>query len=75
MRRVSPGLPESVADSVLKVHKLFVIEPKQVARVEVQVALLQHVAQPLLLCLHLVAGVADERRPLCNFSHQESCLT
>lgn len=71
---MSPSLPESVADSVLKVHKLFVIEPKQVARVEVQVALLQHVAQPLPLRLQLVAGVADERRPLSNSSHQESRL-
>lgn len=69
------GLPESVADSVLKVHKVFAIEPKQVARVEVQVALLQHVAQPLLLRLQLVAGVADERRPVGNFAHQESRLT
>lgn len=50
------------------------VEPKQVAGVEVQVALLQHVAQPLLLRLQLVAGVADERGPVSNFSHQESRL-
>lgn len=68
-------LPESVANSVLKVHKLFVIEPQQISSVEVQVAFFQHVAKPLLLSLLLVASVANKRRPLGNLSHQKSSLT
>lgn len=67
-------MPESVAHSVLEVDKVLVIEAQQVPRVEVQVALLQHVAEPLLLRLLLVAGVTDERRPVGDSPHQESRL-
>lgn len=73
-RRRSPSLPESVAHSVLEVDEVLVIEAQQVPRVEVQVALLQHVAEPLVLRLLLVAGVADERGPLGDSPHQESRL-
>lgn len=67
-------MPESVAHSVLEVDKVLVIEAQQVPRVEVQVALPQHVTEPLLLRLLLVAGVADERGPVGDSPHQESRL-
>lgn len=72
---MSHSLPESVANSILKVHKVLVIKPKQISSVEVQVAFSQHIAKPLLLSLLLVASVPDEGRPLSNLSHQKSRLT
>lgn len=64
------NLPERVADSILEVHKVLVVEPKQIARVEVHVALLQNVVEPLLLRLLRVASVPDKGRPLSDPSHQ-----
>lgn len=66
--------PEGVADSVLEVDEVLVIDAEQIAGVEVQIAFFQDVAKPLLLGLLSVSGVADERRPLGNLSHQESRL-
>lgn len=67
--KMSHNLPESVADSILKVHKVLFVEPKQIAGVEVQVALFQDVSKPLLLRLLLVTSVANKGGPLCYPSH------
>lgn len=66
--------PEGVADSVLEVDKVLVVDAQQIAGVEVQIAFFQDVTKPLLLSLLPVSGVADKRRPLCHLSHQESRL-
>lgn len=73
--KMSHNSPESVANSVLKVHKVLVIKPKQISGVEEQVAFFQHITKPLLLSLLLVASVPDKGRPLSNLSHQKSRLT
>jgi len=67
-------LPESVANAILKVHKLHVVKPKQISGVEVQVSFLHHVTEPLLLRLLLVAGVPDKGRPPSDPSNQEARL-
>lgn len=67
--------PESVAYSVLEVDKVVPVDAEQIASVEVQIAFFQDVAEPLLLRLLLVSGVPNKRRPIRNFSHQESRLT
>lgn len=72
---MSHDSPERVADSILKVDKVFLVKPKQISGVEVQVAFFQHVAKPLLLSLLLVAGVPNEGRPLSDLSNQKSRLT
>lgn len=71
---MSHHLPESVANSILKVHKVVVIKPKQISSVEVQVTLFQYVTKPLLLSLLLVASIPNKGRPLSDPSHQKSRL-
>lgn len=68
-------MPESVAHSILKVDKVVLVKAKQISRVEVQVAFFQHVAEPLLLRLLVVARVAHEGRTPSHFPHQEARLT
>lgn len=68
-------LPESVTNPILKVHKVLVVQSKQIARVEVQVTFLQHITEPLLLSLLLVTSVPNKRRSPSDPAHQKSCVT
>jgi len=61
--------PERVSDSVLEIYKVLVVKAEQVAGVEVEVAFLQDVGEPLLVRLLLVPRVARERGDLSNGSH------
>lgn len=66
--------PEGVANSVLEVDKVLVINEEQITGVKVQIAFFHDVAKPLLLSLLLVSGIADKWGPLGHHSHQESRL-
>lgn len=67
--------PESVTNTILKVNKVLVVKPKQIAGVEVEVAFFQNVTKPFLLSLLLVPSVPNKWRPPSNLSHQKSRLT
>lgn len=68
-------LPESVTNSILKVNKVLVVKPKQIASVEVDVAFFQYIVKSFLLSLLLVTSIPNKGRSLSNLSHQKSCLT
>ncbi len=67
--------PESVSNAILKVDKSLVVNPEQVPTVKVDVSLLKHITQHLLLCLLLVLGIATERRSLSNLCHEQTGLS
>ena len=55
--------PERVSDSIVKIDEILLIDPQQVASVEVHVSFLEDVVQLLLLCLLQVSGITTERSP------------
>lgn len=67
-------LPERVSDSIVKVHKVVMVDPQQISTVEIQISFLKHIAESLLLGLLLVPSVADKRGVFCDFPHQKSHL-
>lgn len=50
------------------------IDPQQIAAVEIEVAALEDVTQPLLLCLRLVLRVPHERSESSDLGHQQPRL-
>lgn len=68
-------LPESVSNSILKIDKVFMVDPQQVAAVEIQITFHEHVTESLLLCLLLIPGVANERGAFSYLPHQKAHFT
>lgn len=63
----APDLPECVSNSILKVHKVFMVDPQQISAVEIQISFLKHITESLLLSLLLVPSVADKRGVFRDF--------
>lgn len=67
--------PERVTDAVLKEDESLMVYLQKVTTVKVEVSLLEHVSQLLLLRLLLVLGVTAERCSFYNLCHQQTRLS
>lgn len=55
------SVPERVTYTILEVNKVIFVDPHQVSRVEIKIALLENIAKSLPLSLFFVLRVASKR--------------
>lgn len=54
------SVPECVTHSILEVNKVIFVDPHQVSRVEIKIALLENIAESLPLSLFFTLHVASK---------------
>lgn len=68
------SLPERVSNSILKVHKVLVVDSQQISTVEIQISFHKHITKSLLLGLLLVPSVSDKRGVFRDLPDQKAHL-
>lgn len=60
------SVPECVTYSILEVNKAIFVDPHQVSRVEIKIALLENIVKSLPLSLFFILRVASKWGQVCN---------